>query len=238
MSECARGSRAGGLNDMLAHLFSVGGRQLAVPINNFFISLCIRPDALIEWCARRHSLGPRRVPTFNRTLQECPRLTPLADRFCMHAPCRALREIVFQRLVSERIDRASDTSRRNFVALLNKFDKRTGEATNVTQPKSLLYFSNIRCEEMIAEYIRDPTGEITSMSMLVYGRGWAVCQFGNELFQRLGRSANCFAVFRENESLLHNQSNVQVLGLVTDVWRQSFKQFKLNQVSLRLFNSR
>jgi hypothetical protein len=79
MSQSARGSRAGRLNDMLAHLFSLGGRQLAVPIDDLCICLDTRSDTLLGSRKRKHNLRTPCVPMFKCTLQALPRVTLLAD---------------------------------------------------------------------------------------------------------------------------------------------------------------
>lgn len=72
--------------------------------------------------------------------------------------------------------RVTDLSGGKFITFLNWFRQRIGEIVDVTEPITLFHFSNIRCEEMIAEYIRNPTREISPMGMSFNHFGRDICQ--------------------------------------------------------------
>ena len=62
---------------------------------------------------------------------------------------------------------ACDTrlSARESVALLNQCRHRLAYVVQMTEPISLLDFSNVRCQVIVVEYIRNPSGEISSARM-------------------------------------------------------------------------
>ncbi len=59
----------------------------------------------------------------------------------------------------------SEVPLREFVSVLNGFRDRFGEIAKMAQPKPLLDLANARSEYMVVEYIGNPTGEITALSV-------------------------------------------------------------------------
>jgi hypothetical protein len=108
----------------------------------------------------------------------------------------------------------------------------------MTEPITLFDFSNIRCQAIVVEYIRNPSGEISPARVFAKRCDRCARQQADKLFQRASGRPNRFPVIRKHEFLSSGQLDIEILRPVPDMRGQARQERKPPEFSFSLFRRR
>src|SRR5690348_13471215 len=108
----------------------------------------------------------------------------------------------------------------------------------MSEPASLFDFSNVRCQAMVVENLRNPSGEVSASRMPVNACDRCVPQQKDKLLQRSSRGPFRFSLIGKQEFLSSGDFHIEILLLVPDMRGQSRQERKPSQSSFGLLRSR